>query len=225
MRSSHSCLMASPFFRFMSLTFSCILCRVGAGRGHMNMGSIGASGGSIVFCGCYLSSACRSISMCVFLSHPHPNPLHTRPELRWGRSIGAYVFFHFVAGLVVFSYCQAHFYPAAWSCVSVCWDDIDHGAECVHRVPQLACNVCVPCCHDRDVRVRLLCAGLCPRCRRRGGDCILLLGGCVSEVFDCFMSYLTGLDINLGITASSECDVDQSYRAHGYRRDYYYYFK
>ena len=113
-------------------------------------------------------------------------------------------FFHFVAGLVVFSYCQAHFYPAAWPCVSVCWDDIDHVAERVHRVPQLARYVCVPCCHDRDVRVRFLCTGLCPRCWRRGGDHFLLLGGCVSEGLDSLISHLTASDVNLDITALSE---------------------
>jgi hypothetical protein len=33
------------------------------------------------------------------------------------------------------------------------------------------------------VCLRLLCSGLCPSCRRRGGDRFLLLGRCVSEVF------------------------------------------
>jgi hypothetical protein len=94
MRSSLSCSMASPFFRSLSLTFSCILYHAGTGRAHMDnrsrMGSIGVSGGSIVFCGCYLSSACRSISMCVvqcsfFLSPPS---LHTS-----GCGVDAYIFF------------------------------------------------------------------------------------------------------------------------------------
>jgi hypothetical protein len=42
------------------------------------------------------------------------------------------------------------------------------------------------------VRLRLLRAGPCPRCRRRGRNHFLLLGQCVSEVLDPFMSYLTG---------------------------------
>ena len=174
----------------------------------MHMDSIGALGGSIVFCGCYLSSACRFISTCVMQDYFFSYPLHTQSELRSGGvgwcQVGAYIFFHFVAGLVVFSYCQAHFYPAAWPCVSVCWDDIDHVAERVHRVPQLARYVCVPCCHDRDVRVRFLCTGLCPRCWRRGGDHFLLLGGCVSEGLDSLISHLTASDVNLDITALSE---------------------
>lgn len=85
------------------------------------------------------------------------------------------------AGLVVLSYCQAHFYPATWTRVPLCWNDICHVAKRVHRIPQLACYVCVPCCHDRDVRLCLLCAGLCPRCRRCNRNHLLLLGRCVSE--------------------------------------------
>jgi len=85
------------------------------------------------------------------------------------------------AGLVVLSYCQAHLYLATWSRVPLCWNDIYHVAEQVHRVPQLAGYVCVPCCHDRDVRLCLLCAGLYPRCRRCSGNRLLLLGVCVSE--------------------------------------------
>lgn len=74
MHSSLFCLMAFPCSRYMSLTFFCTLYlyrevkrRVGR-RAHFysrRMGFIGALGGSIVSCGSYQSSACRSISMCV----------------------------------------------------------------------------------------------------------------------------------------------------------------
>lgn len=80
------------------------------------------------------------------------------------------------AGLVVFSYCQAHLYPAAWSRVPVYGDVIDHVAERVHRVPQLVGYVCLSCRHDRDVRLRLICAGLRSRYRRRSRNHLLLLG-------------------------------------------------
>ena len=111
-----------------------------------------------------------------------------------GRGV-AYIYFHFcTVGLVVLSYCQAHFYPAAWSRVPLCWNDIDHVAERVYRVPQLAGYVCLPCCHDRDVRLCLLCAGLCTRCWQRGRNHLFLLGQCVSDRLDSltyFISHLT----------------------------------
>jgi len=82
----------------------------------------------------------------------------------------------FRAGLVVFSYCQAHFYSATWSRVSVCWNDVGHVAKRVHRVSELAGYVCVPCRHDCDLRHHFVCAGVCPRCWRGGGNRLLLLG-------------------------------------------------
>ena len=194
MRSSLSCSMASPCSRSMSLTFSCIPCHgakgSGTGKAFMDSrrtGSIGVSDGSIISCGCCQSLACRSISMYVVSLFSPSCP--DRPY-RWRLCI-------FIrAGLVVLSYCEAHFYTAAWTCVPVCWDDVDHVAERIHRVPQLAGDVCLPCCHGRDVRLGLLCAGLCPRCRRRGGNRVLLLGRCVSErpsiVLTSFESYLAG---------------------------------
>ena len=96
MRSSLSCSTASPCCRSMSLTFSCIRCRAGKREGmgraaHLwhgrRTGSIGVSVGSIVFCGCCLSSACPCISMCVVflyfsLTHPAPLPPHTHRKFR-----------------------------------------------------------------------------------------------------------------------------------------------
>ena len=123
-----------------------------------------------------------SLSQCTSCLFPHP-PLPPPPlsPTTPSKLRGSWRSCFFIrAGLVVFSYCQAHFYPAAWTCVPVCWDDVDHVAERIHRVPQLAGHVCLPCCHGRDVHLRLLCAGLCPRCRRRGGNHFLLLGRCVS---------------------------------------------
>jgi hypothetical protein len=92
MHSSLSCLMAFPCSRYMSLTFSCTLYlyrevkrRVG-GRAHVysrRMGFIGALGGSIVSCGSYQSSACRSISMCViyiFFLCVYPPPVLSPPH-------------------------------------------------------------------------------------------------------------------------------------------------
>ena len=123
-----------------------------------------------------------SLSQCTscFFSHPPSCPPvpHYTPQVA---VLLALMSFFIRAGLVVFSYCQAHFYPAAWTCVPVCWDDVDHVAERIHRVPKLAGHVCLPCCHGRDVHLRLLCAGLRPRCRRGGGNHFLLLGRCVSE--------------------------------------------
>jgi hypothetical protein len=187
MRSSLSCSMASPCSRSMSLTFSCIPCHGPKGSGtrkalmdSRKTGFIGVSDCFIIFCGCCLSLACRSILMYVVSlfspSFPQLSPT-SPPKLR--RRWRLCIFIR--AGLVVFSYCEAHFYPAAWTCVPVCWDDVDHVAERIHRVPQLAGDVCLPCCHGRDVRLGLLCAGLCPRCWRRGGNRFLLLGRCVSE--------------------------------------------
>jgi hypothetical protein len=88
-----------------------------------------------------------------------------------------FLFFFFVlAGLVVLSYRQAHFYAAPRARVPVCRDDVGHVAERVHRVPQLACRVRVSCRHDRDLHLRLVRTGLCPRRRRRGRNDLLLLG-------------------------------------------------
>ena len=178
-RSSVSCSMASPCSQYMSLNSFCTLYREvkRVGREHVysqRMGFIGVLGGYIIFCGCYQSSVCRSISMCVIF-------VSTLPR---STPVGVFClhFFPFrFAGLVVLSYCQAHFYPATWTRVPLCWNDICHVAKRVHRIPQLACYVCVPCCHDRDVRLCLLCAGLCPRCRRCNRNHLLLLGRCVSE--------------------------------------------
>lgn len=106
MRSSLSCSTASLFCRSMSLTFSCIRCRAGKRKGmgraaHLwhgrRTGSIGVSVGSIVFCGCCLSSACPCISMCVvFLFFPSPILPHCHPirtaNLGLFQVVGAYIF-------------------------------------------------------------------------------------------------------------------------------------
>lgn len=88
-----------------------------------------------------------------------------------------FFFFFILAGLVVLSYRQAHFYAAPRARVPVCRDDVGHDvAERVHRVPQLARRVRVSCCHDRDLHLRLVRTGLCPRRRRCGRNDLLLLG-------------------------------------------------
>jgi hypothetical protein len=86
-RSSLSCLMASPYFRYLSLTLSYTLYREvkRVGRAHVysshRLGFIGALGGSIIFCGSYQSLVCRSISMCViyiFFLCVYPSPVLPR---------------------------------------------------------------------------------------------------------------------------------------------------